>query len=172
MRTKTFVVSVGPKPYNGGMWTSSVEKIVSGGQTGVDQGALDAALELGLNHGGWCPRGRMAEDGTIPARFSLTESHSANYAVRTRQNVVDSDATLILFNGELSGGTALTRRLAIQHGRPLFLVDLGQPIDLTAVRGWLDDHRIKVLNVAGPRESTAPGVSDRARQFLRKLMEK
>jgi hypothetical protein len=154
------------------MWTSSVEKIVSGGQTGVDQGALDAALELGLDHGGWCPRGRLAEDGTIPARFSLTESHSAKYAVRTRQNVLDSDATLILFNGEVSGGTALTRRLAIQHGRPLLQVNLDRPLDLTAVRSWLDNHRIKILNVAGPRESNSPGVSDRARQFLRKLMEK
>ena len=135
------------------MWTSSVEKIVSGGQTGVDQGALNAALELGLEHGGWCPRGRIAEDGTIPARFALKESHSAKYAVRTRQNVVDSDGTLILYRGELSGGTALTRRLAMRHGRPLFLVDLDQPLDLDLVRSWLDDHQIRILNVAGPRES-------------------
>jgi hypothetical protein len=154
------------------MWTSSVEKIVSGGQTGVDQGALDAALELGLEHGGWCPRGRIAEDGIIPTRFALKESHSAKYAVRTRQNVVDSDATLILFQGELSGGTALTQRLASTHGRPLLLVDLDQPLDLQSVRNWVDHHQIRILNVAGPRESNFPGVAQRAREFLRKLMEK
>ncbi len=154
------------------MWTTTVEKIVSGGQTGVDQGALDAALDLGLDHGGWCPRGRIAEDGTIPDRFALRESHSANYAVRTRQNVVDSDATLILYRGELSGGTALTRRLAVQHGRPLLLMDLDEPLELEPVRNWLDTHQIKILNVAGPRESNFPGVSGRTREFLRKLMEK
>src|SRR5688572_12994856 len=93
---------------------SSVQRIVSGGQTGVDRGALDAAIALGIEHGGWCPRGRLAEDGQIPRRYQLTETKTSKYRERTERNVLDSDGTLILFRALLSGGTELTRRLAVQ----------------------------------------------------------
>ena len=99
-------------------------KIISGGQTGVDRGALDAAMELGIPHGGWCPRGRTAEDGRIPDRYQLRETDSPDYSFRTEQNVLDSDATLILYRGRIAGGTELTLRLARQHGRPHLVVDL------------------------------------------------
>lgn len=130
-----------------------VRRIVSGGQTGVDRAALDVALELGIACGGWCPRGRLAEDGTIPERYPLRETPSADYSQRTEWNVRDSDATLILYRGRLAGGSALTEELARRHGRPCLALELGTPDGALAVRGWLRERRVAVLNVAGPRAS-------------------
>ncbi|MBU4273516.1 MAG: putative molybdenum carrier protein [Planctomycetes bacterium] len=141
-------------------------KIISGGQTGVDRGALDAAIELGMNHGGWCPQGRTAEDGRIPDRYELRETDSSDYPVRTERNVLDGDATLILCRCPLSGGTELTLRLAEQHRRPRLVVDLDGGVEPAEVRRWLEDNAVEVLNVAGPRESQSPGIADRAREFL------
>lgn len=143
-----------------------VRRIVSGGQTGVDRAALDAAIGLELEHGGWCPRGRLAEDGCIPQRYRLRETKSAEYPVRTEQNVVDSDGTLILHRERLSGGTELTRRLALKHSKPCCAVDLEQRHDIPYVRQWIADHSIAVLNVAGPRESSSPGIGRDAHDFL------
>ncbi len=145
-------------------------KIVSGGQTGVDRGALDAAIALGILHGGWCPRGRLAEDGTIPARYRLTETDSLEYHVRTESNVLDSDATLILYRGELKGGTKLTRQLAKRHGKPCLAVNLDHPADLDEIRQWIIQSRAATLNVAGPRESQSPGISALATDFLNRLL--
>jgi hypothetical protein len=147
-----------------------VEKIVSGGQTGVDRSALDAALEVGIPHGGWCPRGRLAEDGRIPRRYRLRQTGSPDYKVRTEQNVLDSDATLIVTRGEPSGGTELTRRLAERHGRPCLVVDLEGNPDADQVRAWLAAEAVAVLNVAGPRESQSPGIHAAAGRFLRELL--
>lgn len=144
-------------------------KIVSGGQTGVDRGALDAAIQLGIPHGGWCPRGRLAEDGQIPSRYQLTETDSPEYWVRTEQNVLDSDATLILCRDQPSGGTELTRRLAEQNDKPCLVVDLDRPPRLDEIRRWIARHRVAILNVAGPREAQSPGISARATQFLKEL---
>jgi len=141
-------------------------KIVSGGQTGVDRGALDAAIALELAHGGWCPRGRLAEDGRIPRRYRLQECDTPEYRVRTERNVVDSDGTLILHGGRLAGGTELTRRLALQFGKPHMVVDLQQPLPREDLRQWIAEHQIETLNVAGPRESQCPGIAARARQYL------
>lgn len=141
-------------------------KIISGGQTGVDRGALDAAIELEIPHGGWCPRGRTAEDGRIPDRYELRETDSSDYPVRTERNVLDGDATLILCRGPLSGGTELTLRLAEQHRRPRLVVDLDRRVEPAEVRRWLEDNVVAVLNVAGPRESQSPGIADLAREFL------
>jgi hypothetical protein len=142
-------------------------KIISGGQTGVDRAALDVAIALGIPHGGWCPRGRLAEDGRIPARYELRETDSPGYPVRTEQNVLDADATLIVCRGEPAGGTALTRLLAERQGRPCLVVDLDNPPEWPIVRRWLQEHGVKVLNIAGPRESQAPGIAEQAREFLR-----
>ncbi len=90
-------------------------RIVSGGQTGVDRAALDVAIARRLPHGGWCPRGRRAEDGAVPARYALREHASPDYAARTERNVVDSDATLVLAIGSPTNGTALTVRLAARR---------------------------------------------------------
>ena len=145
-------------------------KIVSGGQSGVDRGALDAAITLGITHGGWCPRGRLAEDGPIPEQYRLTETDSPEYAVRTERNVVDSDATLILYRDQLRGGTELTRQLARKHGKPCLPVDLNDPPDVREVSDWLNAHEPEVLNVAGPRESQSPGIGAQASAFVCRLL--
>lgn len=142
------------------------EKIVTGGQTGVDRGALDAAIALGIPHGGWCPRGRLAEDGRIPPHYRLTETDSPEYRVRTERNVVDSDGTLILCRGQPAGGTELTRQLAQRHRKPCLVVDLDQPPSPERIRRWIARHRLRVLNVAGPRESQSPGIAVQARAML------
>lgn len=144
-------------------------RIVSGGQTGVDRAALDTAIALGISHGGWCPLGRLAEDGPIPDRYELSETDSPKYAVRTERNVLDSDATLIFCVGHPRGGTELTRRLADVHGKPHLVVDLDGPPVVDDVRRWLARHRPATLNVAGPRESQTPGIAQRAADMLHRL---
>jgi hypothetical protein len=145
-------------------------EIVSGGQTGVDRAALDTALALGLRCGGWCPRGRRAEDGPLPARYPLRETPSPSYPERTEWNVRDSDGTLVLHRGPLRGGTALTVRLARRQGRPALTVDLSAAPRVEPVREWIARERIVKLNVAGPRESQQPGIHDQAVEFLREVL--
>lgn len=146
-------------------------KIISGGQTGVDRAALDTALELGLPVGGWCPKGRRAEDGPIDKGYPLQETESFYYPIRTERNVLDSDGTLILTRGKPKGGTALTVKLARAHKKPYLLVDLSAGEEVSPVRNWGKANRIKVLNVAGPRESETPGIYDRTVCFLKKVLE-
>jgi hypothetical protein len=147
-----------------------VQRIVSGGQTGVDRAALDAAIALDIDHGGWCPRGRLAEDGRIAARYRLQETSSSDYWVRTEQNVIDSDGTLILYRGQLSGGTQLTLRMAAKHRKACLLIDLAGDRDIDGVRQWLVSNAVQVLNVAGPRESSVPGITKEAFEFLQTVL--
>lgn len=147
--------------------------IVSGGQTGVDRGALDAALELGVPSGGWCPAGRWAEDGRLSERYPLREAEGG-YESRTRRNVEDSDATLIVHHGTITGGTLLTRQLCATVGRPVWLVDARttSPADAAAgVRRFVDAHLVRRLNVAGPRASHWPDGRAYAYSLLRALFE-
>lgn len=145
-----------------------LKKIVSGGQTGVDRAALDAAILLGVPHGGWCPRGRLAEDGSIPIHYNLQETESRRYYVRTELNVKDSDGTLILFRRAITRGTALTKRCAEHYRKPLLCIDLSRPSDnrRETVRDWIVKHQIATLNIAGPRESSASGIAAEVRSFL------
>jgi len=145
-------------------------KIVSGGQTGVDRAALDVAVELGLSCGGWCPRGRRAEDGTIPDRYPLKETSSAGYPQRTRCNVLDSDGTLLVTRGRPTGGTALTMKIVSATSKPHFVVDLSQQPNPDLVRAWCLAQQLRVLNVAGPRESECPGIYEQAAEFLRAIL--
>ena len=147
-----------------------LEKVVSGGQTGVDRAALDVALELSIPCGGWCPKGRRAEDGSIPAKYPLQESPTTNYAERTALNVKESDGTLILSRGSLRGGTALTKTFAERYQRPCLVVDL-QNATTPQISDWLLVNSIRVLNVAGPRESSQPGITRQSVAFLRMLFE-
>ncbi len=147
-----------------------VDRVVSGGQTGVDRAGLDVAIELGIDHGGWCPNGRRAEDGRIPDCYQLAETDSSDYAVRTEQNVIDSDGTLILYFAQLRGGTELTYRLARKHGQPHFLVDLHDPKPANAVQCWIREQSIRVLNVAGPRASQSEDIYEMARVYLEALL--
>lgn len=143
---------------------TNLQKIVSGGQTGADRAALDWAIEHGIAHGGWCPRGRKAEDGRIPARYGLEETPGRDYAVRTRWNVRDSDGTLIVCRGELlAGGSLYTARCAAQIGKPCLHV---RPGNEAALARWLECYRIQVLNVAGPRASSDPHIYSYTRQVL------
>ena len=147
-------------------------QIVTGGQTGVDRAVLDAALAAGIPVGGWCPKGRRAEDGAIASHYLLTETPLSAYAQRTAWNVRDSEGTLVLLGNKLSPGTNLTVDEAQAQGKPLRIVDLsanGQGADVAL---WIVQNEISVLNVAGPRESEEPGIYEAARKFLEDLIEK
>lgn len=134
-------------------------KIVAGGQTGVDRAALEWALGNGVPHGGWCPKGRKAEDGVIPPQFQLRETGSDNYSIRTRRNVRDSGGTVIFSeNAELTGGTQETAEFAKETGKPLLRLVSSMGVDEAAAQlnAFLQEHRIVVLNIAGPRASEEP----------------
>jgi hypothetical protein len=136
-------------------------KIISGGQTGADRAALDAAMALGIPCGGWCPAGRRAEDGAIDLKYPLVELPNAGYRQRTRQNVIDSDGTVAMAFGALTGGSKLTVDFCARLGRPCLVIDAelttaGEAAVLVAV--FLLRHRIHSLNVAGPRASGQPGI--------------
>jgi hypothetical protein len=148
-----------------------ITKVISGGQTGVDRAALDAALAAGLQVGGWCPKGRRAEDGPIPDRYPLVETATSRYAERTRRNVRDAAATLILTWAEPTGGTALTLATCRREAKRFFLVNLNDDettstAAITTLAGHLAHTVEGSLNVAGPRESEHSGVYTTARQFL------
>ncbi|MEM9257104.1 MAG: putative molybdenum carrier protein [Pseudomonadota bacterium] len=150
-------------------------KIVSGGQTGVDRAALDVAQELGMAAGGWAPAGRLAEDGRIPDRYPVRAMPEAGYADRTRQNVIDSDGTLIVSCGERTGGTALTVDCCEREGKPLLCVRgdrtaLGDAAQ--ALRRFVLTHNITVLNVAGPRASQDKAAPAYTEQLLRMLLNR
>jgi nucleoside 2-deoxyribosyltransferase len=148
-----------------------IEKIVSGGQTGIDRAALDIAIRNHIAHGGWCPRGRRAEDGRIPDHYHLDEAATTEYAERTRLNVRDSDATLVLSRGRPDGGTALTVNYAAACHKPVLVIDIDAGTDAREFRDWLEQNNIRVLNIAGPRESKQPGVHAQACELLQNLVE-
>jgi len=141
-------------------------KIISGGQTGVDRAALDVALALGLSCGGYCPRGRKSEDGTIPEKYPLTETKSDEYSERTRLNVQSGDGTLILTTGRADRGTELTMELCSKFNKPFLEIDLTPEKKKADPGEWLSRNKIRVLNVAGNRESNAPGIYKAAFAFL------
>lgn len=138
-----------------------IEKIVSGGQTGVDQAALDAAIKLGIPYGGWIPRGRKTENGPLPEKYKMREMPTSNYSARTEQNVIDSDGTLIISHGSLTEGSEYTRKMAMKHNRPWLHIDLKSNAKFhaaTNIVSWITENRIRVLNVAGPRASKDPEI--------------
>ncbi len=163
-------VSVLMGPSTKSQFKAMILTVVSGGQTGVDRAALDVALKLGIPCGGWCPKGRIAEDGVLPTHYPLVETLSSEYTQRTEWNVRDSDATLILYRGYLSGGTAFTVEQAPHYQKPLLQVNLVKLTNPSAVRGWIQGNQGHVLNVAGPRESSTPGIYLEAARFLKKVL--
>ena len=133
-----------------------IEKIISGGQTGADQAALDAAIKIGIPHGGWIPKGCLTEDGPLPDKYDLIEMPTASYPERTKKNISESDGTLILSHGRLTGGSEYTRKWALKYGKHLLHIDLSSIMSFDAavlINDWIVDYDIKVMNVAGPRAS-------------------
>ncbi len=148
-----------------------LRKIVSGGQSGVDRAALDLALEHGIDCGGWCPRGRIAEDGPISAKYPLEETPSDLVEQRTEWNVRDSDATLIIGFGALKNGTLLTLEMTKKYGKPCRCVFYDQEINAAEFKSWLLENNVQTLNIAGPRESSRDGgVYGTARQIIESLI--
>ena len=140
-----------------------ITKIISGGQTGADQAALDFAIKHDIPHGGWIPKGRKTEDGILPDKYHLQEMPTASYPKRTEKNILDSDGTLIFSYGKLSGGSALTRKLAKEHQKLWLHIDLDEVEETetdSMIAGWIHRHDIQILNVAGPRASKDPGIHD------------
>jgi len=149
-----------------------INKIISGGQTGVDRAALDAAIKNQIAHGGWCPRGRLAEDGNIADKYQLKETDSADYALRTTWNVRDADATLILYAGKLEGGTGLTLQLARTLRKPWLKININKAVDPRKFMSWITEQQIEILNIAGPRESKHPGIYQKAFKLLNLFLKK
>ena len=147
-----------------------IEKVVSGGQTGVDRAALDVALRLGVPCGGWCPQGRLAEDGPLPLSYPLDETPSPEYAERTLWNVRDTDGTLVLTSGPPADGTGFTVQCARSLAKPCLIVDFEEGGDPAHVLAWAAQHGVRVMNVAGPRESKCPGIYDLASGFLEAVL--
>ena len=150
-------------------------KLISGGQTGADRAALDVALELGIDHGGWVPKGRAAEDGPLPDRYRVRETPSEDPAERTERNVEDSDATLLISRGPLAGGSELTRAFAAGLGKPVLHVELGKLGASEAadrIARWLGVLGCRTLNVAGPRASEEAGIYAAASAVLRHALSK
>jgi Circularly permutated YpsA SLOG family len=151
-----------------------IEKIVSGGQTGADRAALDVAIEVGIAHGGWIPKGRKTEAERLPSKYDLKEMPTDGYPKRTEQNVIDSDGTLIICHGALTGGSEYTRKMADKHDKPWIHVDTSR-ISVEAavefVRAWINGSDVKVLNVAGPSASKDPKIYGTTRRLLTVLFK-
>ena len=137
----------------------------------MDRAALDAAIEFNYPIGGWCPKNRLAEDGEIPHSYPLMETPSQDYLQRTEWNVRDSQGTLIIAYANLSGGTAATKEFAIQYKRPVLIVNLNEEPHIQEMKDWLEANKIKILNIAGPRESTPPGIYQQAKVILELLFQ-
>lgn len=135
----------------------------------MDRAALDAAIKMDIEHGGWIPKGRLTEEGPLPESYAMKETKSTDYAERTAKNVEEADATLIISQGRLTGGSALTVRLAKEKERPWLHVDLEQQAAFQAaitINKWITGERIETLNVAGPRASKDPQIYSKARKLL------
>jgi len=151
-----------------------ITKIISGGQTGVGRAALDVAIEHGIPHGGWLPKGRKTEAGALPAKYLLQEMPTDSYPERTEQNVIDSDGTLIISHGNLTGGSDYTCQMAQKHNKPWIHVDASKySVDATVevIRAWISGNKIRVLNVAGSRESKDPKIYGTTDTLLTRLIQ-
>ena len=146
-----------------------IKKIISCGQTVADKAALDAAIKLNISHGGWIPKGRITEDGPLLEKYQLEEMPTSSYAERTEQNVIDSDGTLIVSHGELTGGSAYTRELGLEHKKPWLHIDLNKTSIFDAamkLSEWILKNNIEILNVAGPRASKDPRIYKAAKNVI------
>jgi len=161
-----------------------IKEVISGGQTGVDQAALEAAINLGIPYSGNCPKGRIAENGIIPAKFKNLKEiigefkfEKENYDARTKKNIEDSDGTLIIvpkipLPSKITDGTLLTINEVKKQNKPFLLIDLSknQDINITQIISWINHYQVSKLNIAGPRESSIPGINRLAFNFITKML--
>ncbi len=151
-----------------------IKKIISGGQTGADRAALDVAIKLGIPHGGWILKGRKAEDGPLPEIYRLKEMPTESYPARTEQNVIDSDGTLIIARGKLTGGSDYTRQMTLKHRKQLLGIDLNLTSHFDAaslIVSWVKLQWVQVLNVAGPRASKDPRIYSDVMRILEQTIQ-
>ena len=150
----------------------NIIKIISGGQTGADIAGVDAAIECNVPYGGCLPKGRKCEDGTVPLSYTeFKELVRGGYPKRTEQNVIDSDGTVIFSYGKLSTGSALTSRLCKQHSKPFIYINLDVDADhILKIKDWITEWDIKILNVAGSRESKHVGIYDQVKTIMKKVL--
>jgi len=152
-----------------------IKKIIASSQTGVNRAVLDAAIGKNITCAGWCPKGRLAEDGALPKRYPLQEAKFSDERIPTEMNVIEGDGTLILTRGRPTGCIALSEVIARRNSKPLLVVDLlkirNRDMMLSFIRKWIDDKRIEILNVAGPRESRCPGIYQDTRVLLEMLID-
>lgn len=145
-----------------------IKKLISGGQTGADRAALDFAIHHDIPHGGWCPKGRLAEDGTIDQRYQLSETSTKQYPQRTEKNVQESDGTVIFTLGpQLKGGSKKTAEFAHKHQKPLLHLHTSLYSPERVLLRFIQEHEIKVLNIAGSRASKEPEITN----FLKATLE-
>jgi len=150
-------------------------KIISGGQTGVDRAALDAAFESGVRAGGWCPEGRQAEDGPIAEKYPLQELPDGRYKERTLKNVQDSDATIIIYFKSISGGTKETLLYCLNEKKPYLLIDGSGITEDSAskrIKQFIDENQISLLNVAGPRASKEQRAYEYTKQVITLMLQR
>ena len=149
-------------------------KIISGGQTGVDRAALDVALKHGIESGGWCPTGRLDEIGRIPDRYPVEELEDGGFIERTLQNIKDSDGTVIIYPGKLSGGTEQTLHFCVEQRRPHELIDASNVSTQKAaqlIADFVRENKIGILNVAGPRQTEWPEGYDYASRVMSAFLQ-
>ncbi len=151
-----------------------LKKIVSGGQTGVDRAALDAAIDCNFPYGGYVPKGRIAEDGVIPSKYSsLTELKNKDYVVRTRKNIEHSDGTVVIYKGKFGRGTKYTINYAKKVGKPLLEIDMSKlsvEQAVASIKSFIEKNEIQVLNVAGPRLSKSPEIYSLAYEIVKSIL--
>ncbi|UBM61426.1 putative molybdenum carrier protein [Candidatus Sulfidibacterium hydrothermale] len=147
-------------------------RIISGGQTGVDRAALDFAIEHGITCSGWCPKGRRAEDGTIPEHYPLKETESRYYSERTKRNVQESDGLLVFLLDKPDTGTFEAIDYAEKYDKPVYVVHLTMNIEdqQTGLLNMLEENHIEAVNIVGPRESNSPGIYQKTKDFLDHLL--
>jgi len=149
-----------------------IQKIVSGGQTGADRAGIDAAIESGVDYGGWLPKDRKAEDGIVSPKYTkLKEMTKGGYSKRTEQNIIDSDGTVIFGHGKLTTGSALTLKFAKQYKKPYLHIDLDivqNPVP--SIKDWIIDWDIKTLNIAGRKASKATQIYDKVKDIIKQVL--
>ncbi len=146
-----------------------IRKIISGGQTGVDRAALDFCLKNHIDCGGWCPKGRLAEDGIISPKYPVKETDEQQAIYRTKQNIEEADGTLILYSKQMDKGTINTINYALEINLPLYKVDFSKDFSFDQIREWVCNNEIGILNIAGPRETNNPGIYKQTIVFLGNL---